>query len=250
MFLNKVVVHLIKIHIMKVCSKCKVEKEYSEFYKGKTYIDGYQGNCKDCLRTYRKENKENRSEKAKIWRSKNLKKIKEIKKIYYIKNRDNLLEKMRGEYIYKDLKKWREQNPNYNKEYRKKNAKKLLEYRKTEKYKERRRLRESKRRETDLIFKLKSSVRTRIRGAFSENTYKKTSYTHELLGCDWETLKTHIEIQFTEGMNWDNRSEWHIDHIIPYAIADTKDEVEILSYYENLQPLWAIDNLMKSGSFE
>jgi len=36
---------------MKVCSKCKVEKDYSAFYKAKANKDGFQGYCKECVIT-------------------------------------------------------------------------------------------------------------------------------------------------------------------------------------------------------
>jgi hypothetical protein len=67
-----------------------------------------------------------------------------------------------------------------------------------------------------------------------------------MLGVDWEVAKVHIERQFTKGMNWDNQGEWHIDHIIPLASANNKEELIKLCHYTNLQPLWAEDNLSKS----
>ena len=48
-------------------------------------------------------------------------------------------------------------------------------------------------------------------------------------------------------MNWDNRSEWHIDHIVPLSSANTEEELIRLCHYTNLQPLWAEDNLKKGG---
>jgi hypothetical protein len=33
---------------MKYCSKCKTDKSYSEYWKNKTTIDGYQSWCKPC----------------------------------------------------------------------------------------------------------------------------------------------------------------------------------------------------------
>ena len=33
---------------MKVCSKCKVEKDLDQYYRGKRYKDGYRSACKPC----------------------------------------------------------------------------------------------------------------------------------------------------------------------------------------------------------
>jgi len=48
-------------------------------------------------------------------------------------------------------------------------------------------------------------------------------------------------------MSWDNYGEWHIDHIIPISLAKTLEEGIILSKLENLQPLWAKENILKSN---
>jgi hypothetical protein len=69
----------------------------------------------------------------------------------------------------------------------------------------------------------------------------------DIVGCSPEFLKKHLENQFVSGMSWDNRSEWHIDHIIPLSSAKTKDELYKLSHYTNLQPLRSEDNLRKSN---
>ena len=65
------------------------------------------------------------------------------------------------------------------------------------------------------------------------------------MGCSYEFLKEHLEKQFVDGMSWENRSEWHIDHIIPLSSAKNEDEIYKLCHYTNLQPLWAIDNIKK-----
>jgi hypothetical protein len=40
---------------MRVCNKCKINKEYSEFSKCKTRKNGYEYKCKLCYNQYKKE---------------------------------------------------------------------------------------------------------------------------------------------------------------------------------------------------
>ena len=65
------------------------------------------------------------------------------------------------------------------------------------------------------------------------------------MGCTPLQLREHLEKQFVDGMTWDNRSDWHIDHIIPLSSAKTTEELNTLCHYTNLQPLWASENLSK-----
>jgi len=81
-------------------------------------------------------------------------------------------------------------------------------------------------------------------------------------GMSWESLvgytiidlKEHLEKQFTDGMTWENYGEWHIDHVKPICkfninSVDCEDFKTCWSL-DNLQPLWAIDNLKKGGNLE
>lgn len=106
----------------------------------------------------------------------------------------------------------------------------------------------AKRLETDPLFKFQVRCRQSTIYAFKRNGYTKTSNTHKLLGCSWETLRDRFEQMFEDGMNWDNHGEWHIDHIVPISTARTKEDVVKLCHYTNLQPLWAADNLAKSDN--
>jgi hypothetical protein len=92
---------------------------------------------------------------------------------------------------------------------------------------------------------LAARLRSRTVSAFKARGFKKGSKTEVMLGCNWGFLKIHIELQFTDGMSWENRHLWHLDHEIPLSSA--KDEAALikLCHYTNLQPLWAKDNLSK-----
>ena len=64
-------------------------------------------------------------------------------------------------------------------------------------------------------------------------------------------MKEHIEIQFQEGMTWENQgTKWHVDHRIPLAAFKTEKGVEICSWYRNMQPMWGKDNLSKGGRYK
>ena len=73
----------------------------------------------------------------------------------------------------------------------------------------------------------------------------------KLVNYTIETLKKHLERQFTEGMAWDNYGEWHIDHKIPVSVFNfTKPEHRDFKRcwaLKNLQPMWAKKNIIKSN---
>ena len=80
---------------------------------------------------------------------------------------------------------------------------------------------------------------------------KKHASSMELLGIDTKGLAEWLECQFVDGMSWENRSEWHIDHRIPCNAFDLTDpqQQRICFWYRNLQPLWRFDNLSKSDNY-
>jgi hypothetical protein len=125
------------------------------------------------------------------------------------------------------------------------NPEKRKEYR--ENYKLRKHEQRKERRDSDPVFNLTNRIRCRLWKYLKTLNITKTNKTFDIVGCSPEFLKEHLEKQFISGMTWDNRSEWHIDHIIPLSSAKTEDELYKLCYYENLQPLWAEDNLKKSN---
>ena len=202
---------------MKKCSTCKVEKELSEFNKQKANKDGLQGQCKDCKNEYSKQ-----------WKQANKGNIKEYNKEWCQANKEHNNGRVKQWYQAN-----KEKKKEYSKQYRQNNKEKINKY-------------HNNRRATDPLFKLKAYLRVRTRKAFINKGYSKTSKTQEMLGVDWEIVKSHIERQFTKGMNWDNYGEWHIDHIIPLASANNEKELLKLCHYSNLQPLWAEDNLIKN----
>ena len=108
-------------------------------------------------------------------------------------------------------------------------------------------LRDQTRRETDINYKLKKNLRCRVWSVL-KGLYK-SKHTMELLGCDIEQLKSHLQSKFKPNMSWDNYGKWHVDHIVPcdsFNLA-LPEEQEKCFNYKNLQPLWAIENLLKNN---
>lgn len=105
------------------------------------------------------------------------------------------------------------------------------------------------RRRTDPQYNVRNRLCSRIWHALA-NGAKKAAKTEELVGCTVASLRLHLESGFTDGMTWQKflLGEIHIDHIIPCSRFDLSKPSEQFKcfHWSNLQPLWAIDNLMKS----
>lgn len=56
---------------MKICSKCKLEKDFTEFTKKTRTKDGFASQCKSCVSDYRSKNKQKRLEYNRNWLAKN-----------------------------------------------------------------------------------------------------------------------------------------------------------------------------------
>jgi hypothetical protein len=73
----------------------------------------------------------------------------------------------------------------------------------------------------------------------------------DIVGYTLTDLQQHLESLFQPGMSWDNYGEWHVDHIHPKSsfTFTSRDDPEFRKCWalDNLQPLWAADNLAKGA---
>ena len=223
----------------KVCSKCKEEKNVCEFGKLKSSKDGYRYFCKNCRNnienTYEGDNV---LERKKKWRINNKEKIKK----HYLEIKQTLLDYQK-KYRQENLDKVNERKKKYYNINKKEILNKNKVYRKNTK--NIRNIYESNKKKNNTVYSLSCGMRSRIWKYTTLMSITKKNKTFEIVGCTPEFLKEHLEAQFINGMSWDNRSEWHIDHIIPLSSAKTEEELYKLCHYSNLQPLWAGDNLSK-----
>jgi len=230
----------------KICSKCKIEKEVCEFYNNKATYDGKRPECKLCTNKqsilYNKKNKDkvdkikqkyvdNNRTKVKLSKKEWFNKNPEYMKEYYINNANYIKEKNKKHYIIN-----REKRIEYSSKYAKDNKSDINKKR-------------GIRHNTDILYRLKTSMRSRLNSFLKTKQIKKHNKTFDIVGCTPESLKEHLEKQFINGMSWDNHGlyGWHIDHIIPLSSAKTEEEMYKLCHYTNLQPLWAEDNLKKNS---
>lgn len=198
--------------IFRYCSKCN-------FYKEKLTFPKQERTCKDCIKI--------RNAK---YRNNNLDSIKKYANKYRKENKENLSKKR---------KQWEEKNKEslsqYGKNYRIKHKEKLSIYdrEKHHKYK------------LNINYRLTKNLRRRVLDAIKN--HPKITTTLNLIGCDINSFKSYIQNMFTEGMTWDNYGKWHLDHIKPCSSFDLSKEEDQKKcfHYTNMQPLWAIDNLIK-----
>lgn len=202
---------------MKTCTKCKIEKEFSEFNKSKKGKNGLASTCKYCSRQYYIDNKEYLSKKAKQYYIENKEEINKKSIKYYVKNKEHIKER--------------------NKQYVLDNRKKINDHRKN-------------RILNDPLFKLSCDIRSLINISVKKQGYTKKSKTYNILGCSLEEFKQHLENKFTEGMTWENQGKWHMDHIYPVSRATDEQHLIQLNHYTNFQPLWAEDNWKKLNKIQ
>lgn len=259
----------------KRCIRCKEAKDISryEFYKNRLT---YANKCKDCKNAEDRERRANNKEKYRQMDrdsyEKNKEKILKKQREWQRSNKDNMAEAQR---------RWREKNPEkansyykphprpkMSEEERKERARERaraayvpkprvlltdeekIERRRalgrTEKARAAKRERHKRRKREDPSYRMKCNISNKIRSCFRSGHGVFTR-----LGYSREDLRQHLERQFTDGMSWSNYGEWHIDHIKPQSLFDFTKERDVIDCWSlsNLQPLWGIENIMKSNKY-
>lgn len=178
------------------------------------------------------ENRDKVNEIHRHWVAKNPLKDLLSKKKYRENNREELRDKNRIYYL-----SHKKEKCLYSKMYAVKNKNRLME------------LARIRSRNKSPFRKLSASLSCGIRSSLVNG--KSGRHWEFLVGYTLENLVKHLELQFVDGMSWGNYGQWHIDHIIPVSFFkyDSPDDVEFKMCWrlENLQPLWAVDNLKKTN---
>ena len=179
---------------------------------------------------------------------KNKKKIYESRKKYISENKDKVNEAARKSY-----KKRCNKIPKINKEiilFNRISRKKYVNRLYQKKHREERSKRVAERIRNSPRLRVNNSMGSGIYAAIKKN--KNGKHWESFVDYTLSELILHLEKLFTDGMTWDNYGEWHIDHKIPkvsFNYTNTKDsEFKKCWALENLQPLWAEDNLSKGAT--
>ena len=222
---NKIYIQNIMESVMKVCSKCKVEKVLNLFSKNIHSKSGFRSDCNECRKINRSkpENKEKEREQYKEYYHRP-----EVKKRYNeYRNTDQVKERMNE---------WREANKE---KIQQQNKDKLPQ----------RKLAMKEKYNTDknyqLITILRSKIHKMLKGV-------KTSYV-DILGCNLFFLKKWLAFRFDSNMTWENLgSYWEIDHILPissFKMSDNNSK-NICFHWTNLQPLVKEENRSKKDKLQ
>ena len=88
---------------------------------------------------------------------------------------------------------------------------------------------------TNHLYKLKHNTHNLILSYIKRQGYKKKSKTLDILGCNFEELKDHLEDN-PYGFTLETKA-MDLDHIIPISQGKTEEDVIRLNHYTNFQLL-------------
>ena len=178
-----------------------------------------KAHCKLYQLKWRLKNGECEKERRRLWRKANPEKVKEFNQKSYKKNTAQCI---------RSVKSWQKRNLG------KMRIIKLCEY---------------KKQMSTACGRLRNRMRSLVRHDLRKN--KQGRRWESLVGYTVEDLHKHLEAKFTDGMNWTNMAEWHIDHVVPqcrfhYNIPEDP-EFKVCWGLDNLQPMWAMENIIKGS---
>jgi hypothetical protein len=226
----------------KICTKCKVEKELTQYNKCVSW-------CKPCLAVYKKE-----------YSQKNKEKLSQKKREYYQQNREKLLTKVKTRSQQNKKQKHQYDQARYYVDLERSRQKSREQYYSNkETYIVRNTKNVARKYQTDPLFKLRNRVSCEIKRALRKLGSSKRGHSiMKYLPYTIIELKAHLEQQFEPWMTWqnwgvyrvenwnDNDSStwtWQIDHIIPQADLPYTSMED-----ENFGQVWALSNLRPYSS--
>lgn len=233
----------ISIPLEQICPRCKIKRSSDCFFKNKSTVTGLNIYCKPCISEKRIERKQHVLQNPIVIQEDITKKCLRcniVKNLHHFKitrkSNDNFTN-VCMDCLPKNT--WTlEKQREYEKKYRMNNPEKVKEkYRKQE---------------LNVNRRIRKRLNSRIMEALLTSSQRKRKKTIEYIGCNIDFFRNWISSQFQEGMSWENHGQWHLDHVKPCSSFDLSncDEIQRCFCWKNMQPLWASDNLTKSGRID
>lgn len=211
--------------VMKVCSKCGIEKDESEFGKRKNRVSGVQSLCLICNRERVKNHRLNNIDNYKIKEKKQYEKTgKQYAKEHYLNNKKK--------YNIKS-KEWYELNKN--------------------KCIERNNINSKIRRDNNPSEKLKCNIRKNFLYSLKYKGINKRKSFWGYTGIAYADYIAYFENNFpAEFAEITVKGKYHIDHIIPCAVYDfnNAEHIKLCWQPENLRIIPAKENLEKNDKLD
>ena len=100
-----------------------------------------------------------------------------------------------------------------------------------------------------VIYQIFKNLNSRICMELKRLNIERSFKYSNVLGCSINKFEQYLLFHMKEGMTFDNYGEWEVDHIIPFSHFDFNDSNDICKCcnYNNLQPLWKLENRQKSN---
>jgi len=247
--------------IIKICTTCNKPLPLEAFKNAKKGKHGKESVCRECRKAYMKEYHQRPEVKeyerlyhAEAYRSP------EYRKRQYLNAQKPELRARKLTYLAKYREDNKDQLAAYMVEYCKGEGAQQLRKEASKRYEDKYLLKHGETRATVKSRKYNHSLMGNINKRMSRRMHhaiarkKERRSWREYVDFSVDELMKHLELHFSPGMSWWNRGEWHIDHIRPIAsfnFESTGDPAFKECWaLENLQPLWAIDNIRKSDKWE
>lgn len=233
--------HLSERNMNGGCEACRIEDLPISKARSKQWVKDNKARKKSLDKDYRDKNKDDIAAKLKIYYGENIESIKAGQKIYRDNNKDK--SKVRQD-------KWRGENVDKIRQYNIGRRDFMKVYAK--KYYDDNIVRikacAKKYNEDNPLF---NSVRWPLKNIEFAVMDVTISKAESDLGYSKQQLMERLESQFQDGMSWDNRNHWQIDHIKPVSlfIKQGITDPAIINALSNLQPLWPFDNMSKGCKY-
>jgi hypothetical protein len=228
----------------KICTKCKQDKELSEFNKCSRVKDGHKAECRDCQKKGKKVYDDNHPNHNHDYYTENTEKILKQNKEWAINHREQS-NQIKNNYVIRHPKERLEQSNRYY--HNNTDRVKIYVNNNREEINKKRRIYM----QTHPQARMAHNLRSRLGAVLSGRS--KGGRLYSLVGCDMDYFKNYIEKFWTEGMFWSNygkdHGRWSLDHTIPLESFDLTNEEEQKEafHYTNMRPMWYPENSSKGS---